>query len=142
MVEEKNTTEKVFYEDEDQVKVTSARFIVVQETYPISSISSVKNEFSPSKRFGAICWASIGFIWSCSLISAIDTQGPDFSPGFGMIISATLFYMAWYFYENGKEKYIVTLRTSGSEHKALESKNKEKIDHVVKALNDAIVFRG
>lgn len=133
--------EKIFYEDSDLIKVTSARFVVGKETYPIANISSVKNRFFPPKRFGAICWAVIGLMWSCSVLSVIDTKGEGYDPTLGLSISAVFFYLAWHFYVNGGAKYLVALTTSGSEVKALESKDKEKIDNVVQALNDAIVFR-
>lgn len=138
---DKRSEEKIFYEDADNIKVTSARFIVDKETYPIANISSVKNKFSPPRRFGAFFWAAIGLIWSLSVVGAVNSNGAKFDPMPGFGIGAILFYIAWFFYKNGKAKYIVALMTSGSEHKALESKNKEKINCVVQALNDAIVFR-
>lgn len=117
--------EKTFFEYED-VRVTSARFISGSHTYAMSNITSVKAFEAKPKRIGGIIVLIIG------LAIAINT------PVVGLIIAAIA---AYYLYQQ-KTMYHVMLATAGGETSALKTHQREYLDKVVAALNQAIIHRG
>ncbi len=117
--------EKTFFEYED-VKVTNARFISGSQTYAMSNITSVKASEQKPKRFAGILVLVIG------LAITINT------PVAGLVIAAAA---AFYLYIQ-KTTYHVMLATSGGETSALKTQQREYLDKVVSALNQAIVHRG
>ncbi|HMN13754.1 MAG TPA: DUF6232 family protein [Bellilinea sp.] len=117
--------EKTFFEYDD-VKVTNARFISGSQTYAMSNVTSVKAFEEKPKRFGAIIVLVIG------LVILIN------EPALGFIISTAA---AFYLYQQ-KTIYHVMLATAGGETSALKTHQKEYLNKVVSALNDAIVHRG
>lgn len=117
--------EKVFFEHGD-VKVTNARFITGSQTYAMSNVTSVKAFEEKPSRFGAIAILVIG------LVIALG------APVVGLIIAAVA---ALYLYSL-KTYYHVMLFTSGGENSALKTEQKEYLNSVVGALNEAIIHRG
>lgn len=118
--------EKSFFEYEG-VKVTNSRFIVDSQTFAMSNITSVKaSEESPS-RTGPILFLVVG---------ALGLLGGAFA--FGVI--CILIGGVWMAVQ--KTYYHVVLTTAGGESKALTSVQKNYVEQVVRALNDAIVSRG
>ena len=117
--------EQTFFEYED-VKVTNARFISGSQTYAMSNVTSVKAFEQKPKRFWGIILLIIG------LGVAIN------SPGIGIVIGVGA---AIYLYLQ-KPVYHVMLATSGGETSALTTYQKEYLQKVVSALNEAIVHRG
>lgn len=117
--------EKTFFEYED-VKVTNARFISGSQTYAMSNVTSVKAFEQKPKRLGGIVILIVG------LAVAINT------PVVGLVIASAA---AVYLYMQ-KTMYHVMLATSGGETSALKTHQREYLDKVVSALNQAIVHRG
>lgn len=117
--------EKTFFEYEG-VKVTSARFVVDGQTFAMSNVTSVNPLVEPPKRFWGIVLLLVGLV------------GLTQNAFFGIPVVALSIYLLY------KERalYHVMLRTSGGETKALTTHQKEYLDKVVAALNDAIVHRG
>jgi hypothetical protein len=117
--------EKTFFEYED-VKVTNARFISGSQTYAMSNVTSVKAFEQKPKRLGGIVALAIG------AAVAVNT------PTVGIVIAAAA---ALYLYLQ-KTLYHVMLATSGGETSALKTHQREYLQKVVTALNEAIVHRG
>jgi Family of unknown function (DUF6232) len=117
--------EKTFFEYDD-VKVTNARFISGSQTYAMSNVTSVKAFEETPKRFGGIAVLLVG------LAIAVN------APVLGFIIAAA----AAYYLGQQKTMYHVMLATAGGETSALKTNQKEYLNKVVSALNDAIVHRG
>ncbi len=117
--------EKTFFERKG-VKVTNARFVVDGQTFAISNITSVKPLEEPPKRLGGVLLLLCGFITL--------TQNAFF----GVPVIALVSY---YLYKQ-KPTYHVMLRTSGGENKALTTHQRDDLNKVVEALNEAIVHRG
>lgn len=117
--------EKTFFEYED-VKVTNARFISGSQTYAMSNVTSVKAFEDKPKRFGGILVLIVG------LAIAVNT------PVVGLLIAAAAGY---YLYQQ-KTTFHVMLATAGGEVSALKTYQREYLNRVVAALNDAIVHRG
>ncbi len=125
---EVNTEEKVFYEDEN-VKVTQSRFTVGTETYAMRNISSVTNfEIENSK---IVPWIfiisgiiSVFFIETIKWWNAVMVIGG--------IIWAILI----------TNDFAVKISTNAGEPNTLISEDKEYIQKVVDAINEAIIYRG
>jgi len=117
--------EKTFFEYED-VKVTNARFISGSQTYAMSNVTSVKAFEQKPNRLAGIVVLVIG------VSIAINT------PAVGSLIAAAA---AIYLYLQ-KTVYHVMLATSGGETSALKTHQREYLQKVVAALNEAIVHRG
>lgn len=117
--------EKTFFQHDD-VSVSNSRFIVASQTFAMSNITSVKASKDVPSRLGPIAFGMIG------LIAATQNVG------FGIFLIAI--GVVWWFLQ--KTRYHVLLTTAGGETKALTTPQKEYIEKVVQALNDAIVARG
>ena len=117
--------ETTFFEYED-VKVTNSRFISGSQTYAMGNVTSVKAFEKKPNRLAGILVLIIG------LAVAIST------PAVGLVVAAAAaFYLYWQ-----KTIYHVMLATSGGETSALKTYQREYLDKVVSALNQAIVHRG
>lgn len=117
--------EKVFFEHDD-VKVTNARFITGSQTYAMSNVTSVKAFEEKPSRFGGIAILVIG------LLVALG------APVIGLIIAA----LAGFYLYSLKTYYHVMLFTAGGENSALKTEQKDYLNSVVNALNEAIIHRG
>lgn len=128
-------SEQVFY-NQGGIMVTNSRFVVHDQTYAMSGITSVKiNKNCLTERNFIIgftsCFLMI-FSWSIlyemkmpTLIVALGTLAPP--------IAAVLLF---------RHKWVITLTTSSGEVKALENSDKAIISEIVNALNSAIIARG
>lgn len=118
-------SEQTFFEYED-VKVTNARFISGGQTYVMSNITSVKTFAEAPNRF----WPAI-----CVLVGLIIMGNGAF---WGLIVA--LAAAAYLFMQ--KTVYHVMISTSAGEKSALKTHQKEYLQKVVAAVNEAIVHRG
>ena len=127
--------EKVFF-NFDGVTVSNSRFIVRSQTYAMQSVTSVKPGIVEPKRGVAILLMFIGFLLLVGEMLALYTAGVLLIAG---IVAIIIGLIAWVL---EKPKYSVILNTSAGEHHALISEKKQDIEHVLQALNQAIVSRG
>ncbi len=111
----------------DDVRVTSARFIVPSQTFAMAGITSVKNSVEPPKRAYPIWCGIFGIV---ALIADV------------YLLGVLLLALAAVWWIGQKAQHHVVLATAGGEMTALSSKDKSYIASVVKALNDSIVARG
>lgn len=117
--------ETIFFEYGD-VKVTNARFITGSQTYAMSNVTSVKAFEEKPNRFGGILVLIVGLLLALSI------------PVPGLVIAA----LAGFYLYSLKTYYHVMLFTSGGEASALKTEQKEYLNSVVSALNEAIIHRG
>lgn len=116
--------ERTFFEQGD-VKVTNARFISNGQTYAMRNVTSVKPfEQKPPRALGVIvALIGLGIMFA--------------SPFFGLLVLAAglavLFLM--------KPIYHVLLATSSGETRALKTKDRNYVNQVIQAINDAMVHR-
>ncbi|AZN35133.1 DUF6232 family protein [Iodobacter ciconiae] len=120
--------EKIFFNQEN-VSVSNSRFIVNDQTYAMSNVTSVKSGITEPQRGGSIFLIVIGLL--CLF-------GSGWVFGLGCIL-IVLGISAWL---GAKTQYSVILNTSAGENQALVSEEKAYIEDVITALNDAIVSRG
>lgn len=120
------TQERVYLEH-GAVKVTNARFMVPSQTYAMSGITSVRfftekpNWLWPGLFFviAVVMLTNNGNIWSIVIPLAV-----------GMLLLLR------------KPTYHVVLSSASGETRALNNKNKQLIEGVISALNQAIISRG
>jgi hypothetical protein len=118
--------EHTFFEYED-VKVTNARFVSGGQTYAMNNVTSVKPFEQKPSRVGGVIVLLIGLVF---LANSSFTMG--------LIITAL---SAYYLYQQ-KTIFHVVLATSAGETKALKTYQRDYLNRVIAALNDAIVYRG
>ena len=110
----------------DGVTVTNMRFIVEPQTFAMSNITSVKvSEQEPSRLWPVVLIAAGAFSLLGNVLVGIVLAGIG---------------IAWLF--NKKTMYHVILTTAGGEISPLRSDQRQYVEKVVKAVNDAIVARG
>ena len=113
--------------NEQNIRVTSARFMLPQQTYAISGITSVKNSKESPNYL-------LPFIFIVVAIICLTNEA-----GIAALIFAAL---AIALFIGLKPKFHVALFTSGGEIKAYTSTDGAHIARVVEAINNAIVARG
>jgi predicted membrane channel-forming protein YqfA (hemolysin III family) len=122
--------------------VSNSRFIVRSQTYTMQSVTSVKPGVIKPSRAVALAFILTGMLLliaelaALELLDLLDHQGVLLVAG---VVAILIGLIAWYL---GKPRYSVILHTSAGEHHALVSDNKQDIEHVLQALNQAIVSRG
>ncbi|MCK0069133.1 DUF6232 family protein [Kordiimonas laminariae] len=117
--------EKVFF-DSNNVSVSNSRFIVSGQTYAMSNVTSVKTGTNVDPKAPKILIIIIGLITTA------------FSAVIGLILIAVGIAILM----SSKDSYSVILSTAAGENQALTSDDKNHIEKVVAALNEAIISRG
>ncbi|TFW17552.1 DUF6232 family protein [Duganella callida] len=118
--------EHTFFEYED-VKVTNARFISGGQTFAMNNVTSVKPYEQKPSRLGGILVLGVGLI-----IAAVAN----------VIVGVLIALAAVYYMVEQKTVYHVLLSTSAGETTALVTHQRDYLNQVIAALNDAIVHRG
>jgi hypothetical protein len=110
--------EVVFLDDGDGVKVTSTRFILPSQVFAMAGVTSVRVDCIHAKRGAALTFFMIGRLLGFILIAlgGLWLYGP-------------------------KDEYAVFLTVASGEVRAITSKNEQYIREIVKALNEAIIYR-
>ena len=140
-----------FIYDQGDVKVSSARFVVGGQTYPMEQISSVKveaiNQSGCVSLFSLWVYANMVagvFIVLYGLWWAISGDGEDVSGVvFGVPLTMGILYLVQRMViKAAKKSYFVTITTAAGETRALQNTDREMIEIIVDALNQALVQRG
>ena len=117
--------EKTFFQYEG-VHVTNARFVVDGQTFAMNNVTSIKPLERKPNRIGPILLIIVGALPAINGVYE------------GLVLS--LIGAAWFALL--KTVYHVMLHTAGGETSALKTHQKEYLEKVVAALNNAIVHRG
>lgn len=126
--------EQTYYNDDAGVRVTSTRFIVGSTTYPLTGITSVTTGMIRASRGNAIWMIVIGLL--------VAFFGFKMSAGIGMIGVLLIAGGAIWLYTI-KDQHVLRIATAAGETNALKTKGTpEYVDHVARALNEAIAARG
>jgi hypothetical protein len=118
--------EHTFFEH-DGVKVTNARFINGGQTFAMNNVTSVKPYEEKPSRLGGIFVLCVGLIIAAAA---------NIMTGLVIAVAAAL-----YLYRQ-KTVYHILLATSAGESTALVTYQRDYLNQVIAALNDAIVHRG
>lgn len=117
--------EKIFFEYED-VKITNIRFLNGGQTYAMNNVTSVKSFEQNPNRVWVIIILIIGLL--------VTINKP--------VIGVTIIAICGIFMYKQKTFYHVMLATAGGEVSALKTDQRQYLEKVVAALNEAIVYRG
>lgn len=119
--------EKVFYKDQ-VVQVTQSRFVTNSKTFAMRNISSVTLFEIKASRAFQIFMIIVGAL----LLINNDTRV------FGIVLvlaGALILYFT-------KDSYSVRISSNSGESDGFISKDKELVQKIVSAVNDAIIHRG
>ena len=131
MAEKKET---IFYSDERGVRITDTRLIVGSTTYAMANITSVSRTRKPANRVPGIVLAILGLVILAITSQLGSSEGVIFGVillGLGILIAAIV-----------KATYIARIGSASGETDAISSKDKQYIQAVVTAMNEAIIKRG
>lgn len=122
-------TEQVFFE-QDNVKVTNARFMVGAQTYAMHGVTSVKCDTVPPSRRGALMTIAVGLLFLL------------FADGATKILGVAIAGAGAWFLSQQKSMHSVYLSSASGEVQALSRTDETFISSVVHALNEALIHRG
>lgn len=120
--------EKVFYQDSN-VLVTQARLIVFNKTYAMRNISSV-SMFVKHKTLTKFFSLALLLVGLFGIFQEVYTLG-----FLSTIVAGILLFLM-------KDEFIVQISSNSGDNNVLVSKNKDYIQKVVNAVNEAIIYRG
>jgi len=126
-MENHTQNETIFYND-SSIKVTQSRFITYSKTYTMRNISSVYIFEIIKSKNKALLLIIVGFL---------------------LLFSKNIFWLGiiililglWWIYTI-KNEYAVRISTNAGEVNSIVSKDRDYIQKIVNALNEAIIHRG
>jgi hypothetical protein len=125
------------------VMVTSARFVVGQQTYPLSGITSVSPFTVFATKNGAILWTFWSALWVViwAIAAAMGSGGSGYGTGFASFISLCSVVIGVLWWRSLKDSYGVAITAAGMNVKAVVSRDPAFVQHVCAALNQALSMR-
>ncbi|MFC2069818.1 DUF6232 family protein [Chloroflexota bacterium] len=127
-------SEQTFYSDEEGVRITGTRAIFRNTTYTMANIASIRTNRIPPKRAGALWIILIGLALSIigisSYISTITIIG----------VIVLLLGILWFW--KAPSEYHIMITSASGEVSAIKSKDKDYINRIAQAMNEAIINRG
>lgn len=130
------------YFSEKNVKITSTRAIIFDQTYSMANITSVSTkELHPNQSFGIILML-VGMLFSlCGLPGLFNlTEGSSILLTF--FVGGVIALVFGIYLIATSKRYAVRLGSASGETNALISKDQDYIQNIVDALNQAIIERG
>jgi len=127
-------TEPTFYSDERGVRITPTRAIFGSTIYAMANITSIKRDVRPANRKLGIIIAVLGLIIllaSASFDSSTGVIAGAIVLGLGILVAAIV-----------KPTYFLKITSDSGEAEPISSKDKQYIDSIVTAMNEALIRRG
>ena len=125
--------EESFYTDAEGVRVTNTRLIIGQTTFAMSNITSVSCGAIRPKRLGPMLFMGLGGVCLLATFSGAGNATP-------MGVFLILCGVAWWALQ--KTKYCLCVASSSGEVKPINSKDKQRIEKIVQAVNESMIARG
>jgi len=117
--------ENVYY-DKNYIKVTNNRFIVKDSTYVLANITKIERKsYFSGMTYLAFILGIVGVIYM----------------SISLVIGFSIIFLSILIYKIAKKIYQVNLVTSSGAIMAYSSKNKQSVDEILEALNDAVAFK-
>lgn len=122
------------------IQITTARFVVGHQTYPIGGITTVAPFSVPAQTGGPIAMIGLGgFFALCGAAGLVDgNAGALFG---SMLFGAPLIAGGILWYRSRRATHGVVITTSGMNVRALVTQDIALVHGVVQALNQAIASR-
>lgn len=126
-------SEITFYTDEQGVRVTNTRLIVGSTTYAMGNITSVSRTIYEPSLSGPIFLSAFGALFLFA----------GFAGSAGLAVFGALLLGAGILWWKGlKVTYGLRISSSSGESTPISSVNREQIEKIVQAVNEAIIGRG
>lgn len=126
--------ETTFYTDQNGVRITNARAILANRTYSMANLTTVTVGLTVPTKGAPLALIIVGVIVFLGAVS--NQSGGGIAVGLLMAIAGGLWFKSL------KDIYHVRIGSAGGESNALSSINRQYIEGVAGALNEAIVMRG
>jgi hypothetical protein len=126
--------EVIVYSDENGVRVTSSRLIIGQTTYAMLNITSVSCAADPPSRIGPLFFGIFGALLFFAGLSGKVTQLA--------LVGFSLLAIGGLWWKLQKTHYFLKVASASGEAKAVTSTDKQRVDRIVQAVNEAIIGRG
>lgn len=127
-------TEPTFYSDERGVRITPTRAIFGSTTYAMANITSVVRGEDPPRRKPGIIIGILGLIILVACIS--------FESAAGVIVGVVVLGLGILIAAKAKATYYVKITSASGEATPISSKDKQHMDSIVNAINEALIKRG
>ena len=127
-------TEPTFYSDEQGVRITPTRAIFGSTTYAMANITSIKRDVHPADRKPGVIIAVLGLIILLACVSFDSSTGVIAGVvvlGLGILIAAM-----------AKPTYFLKITSASGEAEPISSRDKQYVDSIVTAMNEALIRRG
>jgi hypothetical protein len=128
---------EVSYYQDGAVSVTNARAVLGGKTYAMANITSVSMAEKPANRTPGIIIAVVGLVMAACLGAA----GGD-SNATGLLFGVVIIGVGVAIAVLAKPSYIVKIGSASGEGDGLVSEDREQIQKIVSAMNEAIIKRG
>ena len=130
-------SEEVTILKEGNVKITNMRAIIGSKTYAMSNIYSVRMHVKEPKLFLPIFYMFIAAVCSALVaLSNLEDYSHYLKIGLYIGIGILLFFLL-----STKTKYSVRVRSSVDELNILEAGDRDFVERIVDAMNEAIYLR-
>jgi hypothetical protein len=118
------------------IQVTNLRAILHGKTYAMANITSVSMFTEVRSKFPGVVVGFLGVVLLLSGFGSREALGCFIVFGLVLIAVGIAYFVAQ------KDRYWVRIGSASGEMNALTSQNREYIERVVNAMNEAIVRRG
>jgi Family of unknown function (DUF6232) len=126
---ESNQSEKIFYQDQNVI-VTNSRVVASGKTYAMSNISSVTN-------FRIVKNSTIGIV--IIVVGGLSLFSGEWQ---GWLFGIIVIILGAVIIRKKKDYFSVQISSNSGESKAIISKDKNYVQKIVDAVNEAIIYRG
>lgn len=131
-----NTGETTIYSDRD-VTVTTSRIICGSTTYALRNITSVKLSVAEANRHAGLLFMALGVVLVILGAIGFDLRGSErFGAFFAGLVFAIPGYAHW---RHASNDYHLAIAVSSGEVQAFTSKNRQQVEKIVAAVNEAII---
>jgi hypothetical protein len=128
---------EVSYYQDDAVSVTNARAVLGGKTYAMANITSVSMAEKPANRTPGIIIAVIGLV----IAACLGLVGGN-SNATGLLVGIAIIGAGVAIAVSAKPSYIIKIGSASGEGDGLVSEDREQIQKIVSAMNEAIIKRG
>jgi selenophosphate synthetase-related protein len=132
--------EQTIYSDNAGIRITSARAVFGGTTYSMANVASVSMESRSPSVTGEVFLAIMGF-------GVLMCGGPAMQEDATMLAIVVCIGLAMAIAGialavRAKKTYIVMIQSASGKANALSSKDKDYIENIVRAMNEAFIHRG
>lgn len=135
MVQSAEEVEVSYYSDQSGVRVTDKRVIIGNTTYSMANITSISTHVEKPSLTGPILFIAIGAFLFIGGLAQNPTSG-------GMVLAGLITGVLGYFWFRGcKAISHLRIASASGESTPLKSVNKDWIDGIARAINEAMIRR-